>query len=569
MKNEGMSRRSALKLGGLTALGALGTSVVAGCAAPKTSSGKASKEAAKGSWRDKPEPITDISETVEADLVVVGAGNGGLVAAMTAQEKGYKVIVLEKSGNIAMAREAIGTIGSRHSAGHEQDVPRLMNHAKKVQSGDVSMALYKTWAEKSGEFMDWLEDIETPKGMTFPFEYHAPADPEAYYPAICTNPVMGEFNPNGPNLGAYQHLSVLRDLFLEAGGVIEFSTPARQLVQDGNGRVTGVIAQSTDSKKYKQYNAKNGVILCTGGYGANTEMVNDMCPNMLAYSTGTAGTVETGDGIRMALWAGGIMEEGTGAMVWNRGTVRDDEQLGPECANPMFLPSSQPFLRVNVHGERFMNEDSTYPEIFSQGQRQPKGFSWQVFDGTYWEDIQRFDTGGCSRLTTAPDGSAFNADVYDLQAFSKEHLDSFWLQPVLDEGILKKCNTLEELADAMSFNAEEKKTFLATVARYNEVMTTGDVDYGKPAYRCSTVDTAPFFAIRTAGNFLVSMNGIVTDTNSQPLRADGSVIEGLYVCGNDQGGFYPHGYPSEFTGINAGRVGTFARIAAKHACGIA
>ena len=165
---------------------------------------------------------------------------------------------------------------------------------------------------------------------------------------------------------------------------------------------------------------------------------------------------------------------------------------------------------------------------------------------------------------------AFNADVYDLEALTKEHLESFWMAPVLENGALKQCDTLDELADAMSFSAEEKKTFLSTVERYNALVNDGvDSDYGKEAFRCSTLDTPPYYAIRTAGNFLVTINGVVTDTNSQPLRTDGSVIEGLYVCGNDQGGFYPHNYPSNFTGINAGRTATFARIAAKHACGIA
>ena len=63
-------------------------------------------------------------------------------------------------------------------------------------------------------------------------------------------------------------------------------------------------------------------------------------------------------------------------------------------------------------------------------------------------------------------------------------------------------------------------------------------------------------------------DGVITDVNSQPLKNDGTPIEGLYVCGNDQGGFYPHNYPSNFTGINAGRTATFARIAAKHALGV-
>ena len=63
-------------------------------------------------------------------------------------------------------------------------------------------------------------------------------------------------------------------------------------------------------------------------------------------------------------------------------------------------------------------------------------------------------------------------------------------------------------------------------------------------------------------------DGVITDVNSRPLKNDGTPIEGLYVCGNDQGGFYPHNYPSNFTGINAGRTATFARIAAKHALGV-
>lgn len=569
MGTSSMSRRSLFKLGGVAAVGALGASALAGCA-PKQASQQEQKAAS--SWRDAPAPIEKVAETVEYDLVVVGAGNGGLVAAMTAQEKGFKVAVLEKANVIAAAREAIGTIGSRYSAGHEVDIPKLINHARKVESGDVNMALYRTWAEKSGEFMDWLGDIEEPRGMTFPFEYHAPdpaVAPEAYYPPMCVNPVMGEFNPEGPNYGAYLHLEVLRDLFLEAGGIIDFSTPAKQLVQGADGAVTGVIAE-VGKDSYRQYNAKRGVILCTGGYGANKEMVRDLCPAAYDYCTSTAATTEEGDGIRMALAAGAVLEEGGGAMVWNRGTVNDDCVLDPEAGNALFLPASQPFLRVNTRGERFMNEDSTYPEIFAQGQRQPGGFSWQVFDGTFWEDIQRFDTGGCSRLAPAPDGGAFNADVYDLEALTKEHLESFWMAPVLENGALKQCDTLDELADAMSFSAEEKKTFLSTVERYNALVNDGvDNDYGKEAFRCSTLDTPPYYAIRTAGNFLVTINGVVTDTNSQPLRTDGSVIGGLYVCGNDQGGFYPHNYPSNFTGINAGRTATFARIAAKHACGIA
>ena len=169
----------------------------------------------------------------------------------------------------------------------------------------------------------------------------------------------------------------------------------------------------------------------------------------------------------------------------------------------------------------------------------------------------------------APSGTAFNADVYSLEAVGKENLDNFWIGPALESGVLKKAETLEDLAGIMGFEGETKKTFLATVERYNQLYDQGeDVDFGKPAYRMSSVTQPPFYAARIAGTMLVTMHGVITDTNSQPLREDGSVIDGLYVCGNDQGGFYPHHYPSNFTGINAGRTATFARIAAKHACGV-
>ena len=236
----------------------------------------------------------------------------------------------------------------------------------------------------------------------------------------------------------------------------------------------------------------------------------------------------------------------------------------------IFLPGSQPFLHVNANGERFMNEDQCYPMSYAAGANQPGHYSWIVWDGSYWEDIERFDTCGCSRLFPAPSGTAFNADVYDCEAITKEHLDSFWLAPQIESGALKQCDTLDELAEAMGFDADRAATFKASVERYNELTAAGeDVDFGKPAYRLSAVDEPPFYAARIAGALLVTIHGVITDTNSQPLRTDGSVIEGLYVCGNDQGGFYPHNYPSNFTGINAGRTATFARIAAKHALGIA
>ncbi|MEC4271802.1 hypothetical protein VJ923_01340 [Adlercreutzia sp. R25] len=132
----------------------------------------------------------------------------------------------------------------------------------------------------------------------------------------------------------------------------------------------------------------------------------------------------------------------------------------------IFLPGSQPFLHVNINGERFMNEDQCYPMSYAGGARQPGHLSWIVWDGNYWEDIAQFDTCGCSCLYLAPSGTAFNADVYDCEALTKEHLDSFWLDPRLESGMLKKADTLEELADMMEFDADQKATFARIAAKH-------------------------------------------------------------------------------------------------------
>ena len=472
MGERTISRRNFLA--GITATGALAAAgALAGCApqaqAEGGKSGKADADA-QGSWRDKPEMPADIAETLEADLVVVGAGNGGLVAATTAAQNGAKVIVLEKGGNIAAAREAIGALNSALEPDHVEDVPTLLNHANQTQAGDANMLLYKTWAEKSGEMIEWMKETLEPKGMLFPFEWHKPDDPHAYYPAMCYNPCMGEYNPDGPNYGAYAHLEVMNEVLGELGGEVMFMTPAKMLVQDESGEVRGVIAESKD-KGTIQVNAKNGVIVCTGGYGANDEMLQDLCPGNSNWCVLRDSVTEEGDGIRMALWAGAELEAGGSCMIWNRGIMFDDAKTRRLLPGRRHLPARQPAVPPRERERRALHERG--PVLPHELRRRREPARPLLVDRLGRQRSGRTSSSStpaaaraCSPRRRAPRSTPTCTTA---RPSRKEHLDSFWLEPRIESGALKKCDTLDELAKAMKFDADQTAAFKATIERYNEL----------------------------------------------------------------------------------------------------
>lgn len=107
---------------------------------------------------------------------------------------------------------------------------------------------------------------------------------------------------------------------------------------------------------------------------------------------------EEGDGIRMALWAGAQLEAGGGCMIWNRGIMNDDTNFGEPYTGRIFLPGSQPFLHVNMNGERFMNEDQCYPMSYAAGANQP---------GHFLDRLGRHVLGGHPALRHAPAARAW------------------------------------------------------------------------------------------------------------------------------------------------------------------
>ena len=230
-------------------------------------------------------------------------------------------------------------------------------------------------------------------------------------------------------------------------------------------------------------------------------------------------------------------------MVFDRGIMRPDQLPGApfDMDFGYFHMATQPFLKVDIEGERITNESSPYDFLIHALARKSSQRAWfDIWDSNWPTDIQRFHTIGCSGLIKGegtnqmdPEGVEGTAAIIDA---------------LVEEGKIVKADTLEEIADAFGIN---KETFLATVEQYNGFYDAqNDTQYGKEPFRLSEIRTAPFYACKLSGMALATLDGIKINTKFQALDENNAPIEGLYVIGNDSGNYYNGTYPN----LAAGRT---------------
>jgi fumarate reductase flavoprotein subunit len=328
-------------------------------------------------------------------------------------------------------------------------------------------------------------------------------------------------------------LKILEDNALKNGADIRYQINALQLIRKEDGRVSGLIAKDNDGN-YIQFNADKGVILCTGDYGSNPEMMEKYCPwaaDVAKKHNIYFPPLNTGDGHKMALKVGAVMELPPHAPM--------DHVIG------LWLPMGMnAFLRVNIRGERYENEDVPGQSMANSLFRQPEWKLWQVFDAKWPEEVPNMGI-GLSKIIVGDETQ------------QKE------LQKKIEQGMCLQADTIEELATKMKVPEE---TFKKTIARYNELARAGkDLDFGKRADRLTTVEKPPFYAGSANPTFLVVLGGMNVNPDHQALDADGKVIPGLYLAGNTAGGFFANDYPTMVAGISHGRALTFGFIAGKNA----
>jgi len=520
------------------------------------------------SWRNAPAKISPalFSEVYLSDIVIVGAGNAGMAAGMRAIERGASVTIVERMSAVGASRSSFAAIDSRlqKNAGIHLNKHEVVEELCKYASHRVDQKLVRLWADESGKTMDWLEDLMAEQGFEMLIETDCGNDDHGFYKTFptCHNlqSVYGddEIIPYMANASVHPEIAMhLVKPFTQAGGQILFNTPMQQLICNDAGRVIGAVCKDADGDYIGVY-ARKGVMICTGGYANNEEMMRDMNPQTVAHCT----TMEAypgncGDGIKAATWIGADKDDVATAMVFDRGGVPSGVGGGGMYVNSGVMThiGSQPFLKVNHDGERFCNESVPYDHIYHAATKEKLSTYCMIFDANWREQTRQFHTIGCSRMQLSPSGSKYILSTEDFQEF-------FFQNILMPAGICVEADTLEGLAEKLLIPVD---TFKATVARYNELCAKGvDDDFGKESYRLLPINTPPYRAVTLGGQLLCTLDGLRINTKMQVLNKDGAVIDGLYAGGNDSGGFFSNCYPELIVGVAMGRTFTFARLAGEN-----
>ena len=526
-------------------------------------------------WLGKEPDIAEaaITETVDTDILIVGAGNGGIFAAAYAAANGLNFRVIEQNGNVQDTRHWYGAIDSaaaKEAGEKPADRAKLLSEISRYASGKCDQRVVKTWINESAAMHDFMRSIlEDKYGWTCDFTSGA----EAAWPAENAEhntdylfPVQEHNYMASESASGKPRNELLLDYIRELGYDVDFKTSLAKLEKDSTGRITGIIAQSTEDDHFIRYNANKGVLLACGGFPGNPYMMEQLDPLGTSVTTACSySPADKGYGIRAAVWAGANLDKEAAPMLFDRGIVAPGVDGGYVASDSAFggkafpgpirqyNPGTQPFLKVNRNGERFANESSPYNDIVYAAAHQPGRVYAQICDANVLEDAKRFHTIGCSAQTRNGGEKYFQGKVDEAVA----------------AGTLFVCDTIEELADKLGFTGEAKDTFLATVERYNELYDKqNDEDFGKPAYRLSAIRTAPFYGCWLGASLLCTEQGIAINDKGQALDNDNKPMPGLYVTGDMSGSFFANNYPCLMAGVAMGRTLTYAMKAIKQMGGL-
>ncbi len=433
----------------------------------------------------------------EAEFVVLGSGCAGMYAAIEAADWGLSVLMLEKQ-----PEETAGG-DSRCNAAYFPKASVDANLTMGINSfGEAS----EDWAyeieDEGMAAIDWLIDhgcewIDQPYGFM-----------KGYGPSVYT---------------------ALRDAMYEAGVEVLYETPAKELIQNASGEVIGVKAEANG--ELINVKAKKGVLIATGSYTCNKQMISDFhLPGLDLYSIGSP--FLTGDGLIMAGNIGAKLSKlSKGLEFMTLVSKKASEEIGTGifCNAPV----TATMIYVNGHGKRFMDEytslthsKSTLPLFaFSGSMVECRSATAHYDNEVIYEIVDQaaFDSGSLGNAGSSCSWAMFfDADNYG-------YVWSYDNQEELKKGWIVKADTIEALAQTIGLNPQ---VLAETVQTYNDGCAAGIDEFGRNASNLAPLGEGPYYAIEVAPSIIYTIGGLTTDDWGRTLNWNNEPIPRLYSAGN-------------------------------------
>lgn len=478
----------------------------------------------------------EIVSTADTEVLVIGAGIGGIMASLKAAEEGAKVLMIEKMTEGRSAWESFGATQAtfQKEQGIVIDDAQLIDEILRASDWRADPEVVTSYVKHSGEVADFWQAMFDKSGHGWEIYKFDQAPNYNGFPVIDSyvNFRMPEGTSNTWLFGLYVCKELLGVGEAYDNWEVRYSTPAVQLVKDGD-RVTGAIAKNPDGT-YVRVNASKGVLLATGGYDANPDMMKAWVrPEDYEYSSWwnpSWGT--TGDGHMMGLKVGADMDS-LPQPVMNFSNATPSTFVEKR----VYFPGAMNFgIMVTEEGKRFTNENNP---------RQYAGNAINLKIRQGHSVFTIFDEGMI--------GSAIESDA------AKGQLDR-------DEakGHLFRAGSIGEVAQLAGIDAAALE---ATIAEYNALFEDGverDPEYYRYTGNNKPFTGGTYYAMVTTNVVLATVGGLTINANAQVVDTSGNPIPGLYATGNASGSFYSGNYPRHIPGTSVGRAATFGYVAADH-----